>query len=1306
MNNRKLVSFSLTRIVFLLALLLAVKANGDAFDPIGSIAHYDIWRSSTNSLTNAIQVTNWQTGTTWNDTEAEPGNQYFYWARKMTADSERSNEISSFPIKVYVELLCPNKSSREYPLNIIPVKVVVHAKNTDTMDSWTGSLLVTLHIERPGGDPVTMSWPLQLTVNPTISTSREHVFETTLLDATFTEADVYATIEYNSYSESTDSMIHVTAITPGINGPVFSNSYSDDEQGLIHLEWDDPLEDHTEGSGSSASVYLDWPSNYVVFTDNTNVSDSNIYDGNAIVIDNCVVNIDGEHEFLALHIINEGMLIHTPTYTGGMNLAITENVFIDTDSSINVSGMGYAPNQGPGVGKPPVHRGPFGGGGGYGGAGGAGNGDLNSGGQPYGSLTEPNDLGSGGGGTNASGGGAIRLVVGNTLTIDGQILANGHDSTWIQHLDPGAGSGGSVWIEAQSINGSGLISSNGGVGEASGGGGAGGRIAIYYENLSFEPDNITARGGVGWNSGGAGTIFIKQLSKGTGDLIIDNTGIDGALTPLLYPAILNEVTVKNNAKLDLAGSNKITTVMLHVSSGGIIYLQNLMSVLADVSIDSGGLLTHHEGQKGFNVTAWGDVTIGTGGAIDVSYMGYAPNQGPGVGNPPVYGSPYGGGGGYGGIGGAGYGDPNSGGQSYGSFTEPNDLGSGGGGINASGGGAIRLAVANTLTIDGHILANGQDSTWIDRNDPGAGSGGSICIEAKTVNGSGLIFSNGGTGEAGGGGGAGGRIAIHYENLNFDPNNITAFGGIGYSNGAAGTIFLKQLGSNGRLICDNNSVDGALTPLLSPAVLDEIIIGDYGKFDLSDNNKITTDILNILEDGILYLQNSLQAGDVNIATGGLLTHHEGQKGFNVTAWGDVTIGTGGTIDVSCMGHGPNQGPGAGNPPVYGGPYGGGGGYGGIGGAGNGDPNSGGQSYGSLTEPNDLGSGGGGINASGGGAIRLVVGNTLTIDGQILADGQDSTWIDRNDPGAGSGGSICIEAHTLNGSGLISANGGVGEAGGGGGAGGRIAIYYENLNFDSNNITANGGIGYNIGEGGTEYTRINCPSELPQPDLESVIIIHEDKIFEGYPFTVFVAAKNDFAWGGIYSAINTSVVYQDGSHNLSIDHLEFFEWADIVYNNSPNQTNIYDPNGDLIGLNEDHFVEAVDNIWLEDESHLMKFKVTPDKPGTLLIRARATLRNGITGSFLNDYSVLFGTSSFDQNSWEVIEFEVEVKEHIPGDFEPDGDVDFADFATLASAWQSRRGEQSWIEVCNIGEPDDDIIDMVDLDVFIRHWLEIIE
>ena len=69
-------------------------------------------------------------------------------------------------------------------------------------------------------------------------------------------------------------------------------------------------------------------------------------------------------------------------------------------------------------------------------------------------------------------------------------------------------------------------------------------------------------------------------------------------------------------------------------------------------------------------------------------------------------------------------------------------------------------------------------------------------------------------------------------------------------------------------------------------------------------------------------------------------------------------------------------------------------------------AGGTAYGSLYNPTESGSRGGGSQAGyGGGKVYIKVPAIILIDGDILADGSDATG---GEHGGGSGGSILIEA----------------------------------------------------------------------------------------------------------------------------------------------------------------------------------------------------------------------------------------------------------------------------------------------------------
>ncbi|MCG2726469.1 MAG: hypothetical protein L6420_09530 [Elusimicrobia bacterium] len=194
---------------------------------------------------------------------------------------------------------------------------------------------------------------------------------------------------------------------------------------------------------------------------------------------------------------------------------ISPSINISSTGKILADGRGYGSNTGPGKGINAWH----GSGGGYGGIGGQG--DSVSGGQVYGSITEPLELGSGGGVSRGSyaggaGGGLIKLEVGNILRVDGEISANGVGGDYNSQYPSrcgGSGSGGSVYIETDNLEGSGTISANGGQRRDAGGGG--GRIGIFYNTKQFN-GNILSDGGGGSSSGEKGTISengeIKSMS--------------------------------------------------------------------------------------------------------------------------------------------------------------------------------------------------------------------------------------------------------------------------------------------------------------------------------------------------------------------------------------------------------------------------------------------------------------------------------------------------------------------------------------------------------------------------------------------------------------------------------------------------------------------------------------------------------------------------------------------------------------------------------------------------------------------------
>ena len=155
---------------------------------------------------------------------------------------------------------------------------------------------------------------------------------------------------------------------------------------------------------------------------------------------------------------------------------------------------------------------------GHGGRGGNGN-STSVPGLSYGSLYQP--LSHGSGSALGSGGGVIRLVVREAVTVDGLVSGNGENGS----------SGGSVWISSKFFKGNGVIRASGGSGSVgTSGGGGGGRISVDFENRTFS-GKMEAFGGAGTKeAGGAGTIYLHHKVKDYQQLIVDNNNVGSPLT--------------------------------------------------------------------------------------------------------------------------------------------------------------------------------------------------------------------------------------------------------------------------------------------------------------------------------------------------------------------------------------------------------------------------------------------------------------------------------------------------------------------------------------------------------------------------------------------------------------------------------------------------------------------------------------------------------------------------------------------------------------------------------------------------------
>ncbi|MFH1642724.1 MAG: LamG-like jellyroll fold domain-containing protein [Nanoarchaeota archaeon] len=214
--------------------------------------------------------------------------------------------------------------------------------------------------------------------------------------------------------------------------------------------------------------------------------------------------------------LNFGTDINTKNYF--VNIKVNGDMTIENGGKIDVTGMGFAGGYGPGAGTVGY---PQGGGAGYGGVGGTVYSGL--GGSVYGSVQTPFALGSGGAPSrigSTGGGGYVFLDVDDTLLIGGDIISNGGSDISSGSgacVRDGGGSGGSIQIHVDYLQGTGKIQANGGSSQAqttfpcntapySGGGGGGGRIALHYANNAFS-GTVSVNGGTGYAPGGKGSIY-------------------------------------------------------------------------------------------------------------------------------------------------------------------------------------------------------------------------------------------------------------------------------------------------------------------------------------------------------------------------------------------------------------------------------------------------------------------------------------------------------------------------------------------------------------------------------------------------------------------------------------------------------------------------------------------------------------------------------------------------------------------------------------------------------------------------------
>lgn len=624
--------------------------------------------------------------------------------------------------------------------------------------------------------------------------------------------------------------------------------------------------------------------------------------------------------FSAVSLVN-GAHMTTGAYAGGavsinnglLEIDVTGNFIIADTSRMSVTGGGYRPSDAQGLGAGAVS---VSAGGSHAGAGGQSHyadSTFSSFGS-YGSITYPTSLGGAAlkfGTAVSPGGGAVHITVGGAMSIAAGafIDANGVDSGVDASRCSGGGAGGSIYIQAVTLTGTGSLRAHGGDGMISNGNicgsGSGGRIALYFEEsdvwaptmsqFTLPLSQVDIEGGAAisgghgsQNRGAGGTFYLDDTNDALDPLILieNSTSESDQSTPLSMSQNFERLYVRGGSFVEIPTDINIQTVLYDFSSsqsklhlGGVlseaspdayidfqilynggtiagvldpssgvatlasemIFLDKpLITGQIEIHPTLGRLTTEKNNGSSFNHVEISADFIDLKGVVSLTGHGHPADygSGKGLGTTILTGNYGAGGGSYGGDAGVGssYGINSPYGETFGSLT----LGSGGGSIGetlgGAGGGYIRLS-GLTVLISGDISANGMSGTSYSgiasySQASGGGSGGAIEILASqtlTISASSQMEVNGGyrgvdTGQYGGMG-SGGRIYIEAMNTQFIDNGAQ-FAAVQPGNpavneiesgGAPGTVVIRNSTTNyGNLIVGDFSPKDYFgeTPLLT------------------------------------------------------------------------------------------------------------------------------------------------------------------------------------------------------------------------------------------------------------------------------------------------------------------------------------------------------------------------------------------------------------------------------------------------------------------------------------------------------------
>ncbi len=822
------------------------------------------------------------------------------------------------------------------------------------------------------------------------------------------------------------------------------------------------------------------------------------------------------------------------TIRGNVNIS-ANNLTLEGGARINATGLGYKNDEGPGSGGNSTYNGA---GGGYGGQG--GDSSDSSGGSAYGQLYRPTGFGSGGGNSEGgNGGGRVVLNVSN-VRFNGTITADGQDGVANGFSRGGGGSGGAILVDADVMMGEGSMSSRGGYAPSAdsdygSGAGGGGRIAIYADEESFSGDIHYSGGTSIIDNGDDGTAFLEQSvicaeDSGTSTCTVDQERSVSKLNLSASDLIVNApVTVKENINSEDLNSIEISDGSMELGSTGTLAdinfsgnnysldvgsNLNMTEFLSNYSLsnDSDWARNGYINATGYldfraddlNITSDFKLLGGSNSRLavdDLKVEGRAEftsadlrgtsslNLSSGILNVANT---------------VEFGTGNSitvsdSRLNLGSITNSENTDFSGTGYSLDIGkvNLTEFLSSNSLSNSDEWAKTGYINTTNSLNlttdelnvKPGftlkAGSNSNLKIDNLTVQGKANLD---GKTEI--------QKSLNISTGRLDVKNITdtediGFSGTNYSFDVLSDLNMTQILSDDSLVASEEWTEtGYINTTESFYLSTEHSLNIENGFKLvaGKDSKIKADDIEL--NGTLKVDRNrksfrVEAKSLKIEQGGEILSNIDFSGQN------FTVKSGGIVQASGIGYSSQSGPGAGS--AGGSAYsGGGGGYGGAGGDSH-DGNSGGIAYGKLLNPTSLGSGGGtGYSAGtrpggyGGGSVILSASSKVSINGTLAANGRDGDGNEDEGGGGGSGGSILIEADTLYGEGIITADGGNGGgfsynygAYGGGGAGGRIALKTEESPYQGA-ISVSGGSGYQNGVDGAIFlcnsvTDVSCLGE---------------------------------------------------------------------------------------------------------------------------------------------------------------------------------------------------------------------------------------